>query len=73
MLKLLCLQQNKIVSRELTLNTIWGKDDYFSGRSMDVFISRLRKYLSRDSRVNIMNIHGVGFKMIVEEQPGELS
>jgi len=66
LLKLLCLQQNKIVSRELTLNTIWGKDDYFSGRSMDVFISKLRKYLNKDEKINIMNIHGVGFKMIIE-------
>ena len=67
LLKLLCLQQNKIVSREITLKTIWGKDDYFSGRSMDVFISKLRKYLSHDDRINIMNVHGVGFKMIIEE------
>lgn len=68
LLKLLCLQQNKIVSRELTLKTIWGKDDYFSGRSMDVFISRLRKYLNKDPQINIMNIHGVGFKMYIEEK-----
>jgi DNA-binding response OmpR family regulator len=67
LLKLLCLQQNKIVSRELTLKTIWGKDDYFSGRSMDVFISKLRKYLNQDERINIMNVHGVGFKMIIED------
>jgi len=66
LLKLLSLQQNKIVSRELTLNTIWGKDDYFSGRSMDVFISKLRKYLDQDESINIMNVHGVGFKMIIE-------
>lgn len=67
LLKLLCLQQGKIVSRELTLKTIWGKDDYFSGRSMDVFISKLRKHLSKDERINIMNVHGVGFKMIIED------
>lgn len=67
LLKLLCLQQNKIVSRELTLKTIWGKDDYFSGRSMDVFISKLRKYLKEDPSITIMNVHGVGFKMIIEE------
>lgn len=68
LLKLLCLQQNKIVSRELTLKTIWGKDDYFSGRSMDVFISRLRKYLNKDPNITIMNVHGVGFKMYIEEK-----
>lgn len=67
LLKLLSLQQNKIVSRELTLKAIWGNDDYFSGRSMDVFISKLRKYLSKDEKINIMNIHGVGFKMIIED------
>lgn len=67
LLKLLCLQQNKIVSREIILKSIWGKDDYFSGRSMDVFISKLRKYLSQDPKINIMNIHGVGFKMIIED------
>lgn len=67
LLKLLCLQQGKIVSRELTLKTIWGKDDYFSGRSMDVFISKLRKYLSKDEKIQIMNVHGVGFKMIIED------
>ena len=67
LLKLLCLQQGKILSRELTLKTIWGNDDYFSGRSMDVFISKLRKHLSRDERIKILNVHGVGFKMIIEE------
>ncbi|MEQ8323386.1 MAG: response regulator transcription factor [Vicingaceae bacterium] len=67
LLKLLCLQQGKILSRELTLKTIWGNDDYFSGRSMDVFISKLRKYLRADERIKILNVHGVGFKMIVEE------
>jgi len=66
-LKLLCLQQNKILSRELTLKTIWGNDDYFSGRSMDVFISKIRKHLHQDERIKIINIHGVGFKMIIEE------
>jgi len=67
LLKLLCLQQNKILSRELTLKTIWGNDDYFSGRSMDVFISKIRKHLNQDERIKIINIHGVGFKMIIED------
>jgi DNA-binding response OmpR family regulator len=67
LLKLLCLQQNKILSRELTLKTIWGNDDYFSGRSMDVFISKIRKHLHQDERIKIINIHGVGFKMIIED------
>lgn len=66
LLKLLCIHQNKILSRELTLKTIWGSDDYFSGRSMDVFISKLRKYLQDDPNIQILNVHGVGFKMLVE-------
>ena len=68
LLKLLCLQQNQILSRELTLKTIWGNDDYFSGRSMDVFISKIRKHLQQDERIKIINIHGVGFKMIIEDK-----
>jgi two-component system OmpR family response regulator len=67
-LKLLCLQQDKILTRELTLKSVWGADDYFSGRSMDVFISKLRKHLSQDQSVQIINIHGVGFKLMVEKQ-----
>jgi DNA-binding response OmpR family regulator len=67
-LKLLCLQQDKILTRELTLKSIWGSDDYFSGRSMDVFISKLRKHLAGDPAVQIVNIHGVGFKLMIEKQ-----
>lgn len=66
-LKLLCLHQDKILTRELTLKTVWGSDDYFSGRSMDVFISKLRKYLQEDPSVQIINIHGVGFKLMIEK------
>lgn len=47
---------------------MWGEDDYFLGRSLDVFISKLRKYLSKDERVNIFNRHGVGFEFITEDQ-----
>ena len=49
------------------MELIWGENDYFAGRSMDVFISKLRKYLSLDQRVSIENLHGVGFKLHVEE------
>lgn len=62
-LKLLCLHQNSVVERDVLLNTVWGKDDYFTGRSMDVFITKLRKYLKDDPSVKIQNIHGVGFKL----------
>lgn len=64
-LKLLCMHQDQVLPRELLLNMVWGDDSYFLGRSLDVFISRLRKYLRHDERVRIMNVHGVGFKMQV--------
>ena len=58
--------QNQLVKREDVLKAIWGKDDYFLGRSLDVFISKLRKYLQSDSNIQIQNVHGVGFKMMVK-------
>ena len=64
-LSFLCEHINDIAPRELILKNIWGTDDYFSGRSMDVFISKLRKYLLFDQKIQIMNIHGVGFKLEV--------
>ncbi|MCB9360427.1 MAG: response regulator transcription factor [Flavobacteriales bacterium] len=65
-LTFLCEHINDIAPRELILKNIWGNDDYFSGRSMDVFISKLRKYLSDDENIQINNIHGVGFKLEVK-------
>lgn len=65
-LRFLAMHQNKIVPRENLLKQIWGSDDYFLGRSLDVFISRLRKNLKDDARVSIDNIHGVGFKLVVK-------
>jgi DNA-binding response OmpR family regulator len=65
-LRLLCMQQDQVLPRELLLNMVWGDDTYFLGRSLDVFISRLRKYLKPDPRVSIVNVHGVGFKLQVE-------
>ena len=62
LLKLLFEHKNQVVKRSFILETIWGKDDYFLVRSLDVFISRLRKYLSKDERIKVENIHGVGFK-----------
>ena len=67
LLKLLNEHRNQVVKRSYILETIWGKDDYFLGRSLDVFISRLRKYLSLDDRIKIENIHGVGFKFRVDD------
>jgi DNA-binding response OmpR family regulator len=59
------LNRNKTVTREEILVHLWGENDYFKGRSMDVFIARLRKYFSIDDTVNIINIHGVGFRLEV--------
>lgn len=65
LLRLLCVHQNTVLERETALKIVWGEDDYFLGRSMDVFISKLRKYLKSDPRIQIINIHGVGFKLEV--------
>lgn len=67
LLKLLNEHRNQVIKRSFILETIWGKDDYFLGRSLDVFISRLRKYLNQDDRIKIENIHGVGFKFRVDD------
>lgn len=60
----LVAKKNKVVKRKVLLEKIWGKEDYFLGRSMDVFISRLRKHLSQDKSLQIENVHGVGFRLI---------
>lgn len=64
----LAAQRNKIVKRKTLLEKIWGKEDYFLGRSMDVFISRLRKHLTEDSSIKIENVHGVGFRLLVDAE-----
>jgi len=72
LLKLLCQNLNKLLSREFLLKTIWGNDDYFLGRSMDVFISRLRKHLKNDKTITIVSIRSRGFKLEVKEQYSKL-
>ena len=67
-LKLLSENRNKVIERSLVLNLIWGDDNYFNGRSLDVFITKLRKYLKFDESININNIHGVGFKLELNEK-----
>ncbi|MDR3712567.1 MAG: response regulator transcription factor [Puia sp.] len=62
LLKFLCEHSNRILKREEVLLNVWGKDDYFLGRSMDVFITKLRKYFKADPDVNLETIHGVGFR-----------
>lgn len=64
-LKILCKFKNAVVPRENILTAVWGQDDYFAGRSMDVFITKLRKYFSMDEKISISNIHGIGFKLEV--------
>jgi DNA-binding response OmpR family regulator len=67
LLKLLCEHQNKLLTRETALKSIWGDDDYFIGRSMDVFIAKLRKYLKDDPNIAIKNVHGTGFKLEIKQ------
>ena len=64
-LKLLYQNRDRVLKREEILNQVWGDDDYFMGRSMDVFISKLRKYLKDDPAIQIVNYHGVGFRLEV--------
>jgi len=64
LLELLCRHGNQILERNFALKTIWIDDNYFNARSMDVYITRLRKYLKKDPAVKILNIHGKGYKLI---------
>lgn len=63
LLKLFIENSNQVLKRSSILEALWGEDDYFMGRSLDVFISRLRKYLKLDEQIKIENIHGVGFRL----------
>ncbi len=67
LLQLLCGKKNSVVERAEILKSVWGDDSYFNGRSLDVFISKLRKYLSADKSVEIINVHGKGYKLVVRE------
>ncbi len=66
-LKLLNKNRNQVIPRDVILNAIWGQNDYFVGRSLDVFITKLRKYLRDEPKIVISNIHGVGFKFEFKE------
>jgi DNA-binding response OmpR family regulator len=66
-LRLLYKYKNQVISREIILKGVWGQDDYFVGRSLDVFITKLRKYFADDPRIVISNLHGVGFKFELPE------
>ncbi len=67
LLALLCAHANQILERELALKTIWIDDNYFNARSMDVYITKLRKHLKADPRVEINNVHGKGYRLIIPE------
>jgi len=68
LLKMFCLFKNEVLLRSDALKKIWGEDNYFTARSMDVFITKLRKYLSKDENLEIVNIHGNGFRLLVKNE-----
>jgi DNA-binding response OmpR family regulator len=68
LIKYFAANSNKVLSRNEILENIWGSDDYFLGRSLDVFISRLRKYFSSDPNIKITNLHGIGFRFSVKKE-----
>ena len=65
LLKLLCANANKVLERNIALKTIWVDDNYFNARSMDVYITKLRKHLKDDPTVEIINVHGKGYKLVM--------
>ncbi|MFA7274313.1 MAG: response regulator transcription factor [Crocinitomicaceae bacterium] len=67
LLHLLIKNKNDILDRQATLRAIWGDDNYFNGRSMDVYIAKIRKLLKEDPRIEIMNVHGKGFKLVIKD------
>ncbi len=71
LLKMLALHENDLMPRELALTKIWRDDNYFTSRSMDVYIAKLRKYLKPDEEVEILNIHGEGFRLVVKNKVEE--
>lgn len=68
LLQVLLANKGNMVSRELLLTQVWGSNDYFAGRSMDVYLTRLRKYLKPDTGVSIVNYHRTGFRLLIEEE-----
>ena len=68
LLRLFCFRMNDVLQRSEALTKIWEDDNYFTARSMDVFITKIRKYLSKDDNLEIINIHGNGFRMYLKDQ-----
>ena len=65
LLRLLCVNANKVLERNFALKTIWVDDNYFNARSMDVYITKLRKHLKDEENIEIINVHGKGYKLIM--------
>lgn len=70
LLRMFAINVNDILPRSEALSKIWGQDDYFTARSMDVFVTKLRKYFKDDEQVEIVNIHGNGFQLLIKEDQG---
>jgi len=68
LLRMFCTHLNDILPRSTALTEIWGEDNYFTARSMDVFVTKLRKYLKNDTNIEIVNIHGNGFQLLVRSE-----
>jgi len=71
LLRLFCIYKNDVLQRSEALTKIWGEDNYFTARSMDVFVTKLRKYLKQDDKLEIVNIHGNGFRLIDRSDLGQ--
>ena len=67
LLRLLVKNHNELLDRQAALRAVWGDDNYFNGRSMDVYIAKLRKLLKEDANIEIMNVHGIGFKLLIKQ------
>lgn len=67
LLRLMCMKINDVLDRTEALQKVWGDDSYYNARSMDVYMSKIRKYLKSDDRIEILNVHGKGFKLLINE------
>lgn len=70
LLQLLYLHKNDVLKREVALQSIWGEDDYYKAKSMNVYITKLRHYLKSDTNIEILNVHGEGYRLIVKNNEG---
>jgi DNA-binding response OmpR family regulator len=68
LLRMFAMYMNDVLPRSVALTKIWGEDNYFTARSMDVFVTKLRKYLKHDEQLEIVNIHGNGFQLLLKEE-----